>query len=117
VWLIRQYLSRAHRDAGDEGCLFPSALLDAAAEGGAYRDAVVRELHAFSKALGETIAPGDPTGEARALGVLATLIGGLGLARAVGDGPLSATILAESRKVCYAALGVEEEATRSRSRS
>jgi AcrR family transcriptional regulator len=114
VWIIRLYLSRAHRDAHEEGCLFPSVLEDAAAHGEPYRAAVMQELEAFTDALATTIGNGDAPARKQALGLLALCIGGLALARATGTGALSKEILEASRALAYAALGLTPESPASR---
>jgi TetR/AcrR family transcriptional repressor of nem operon len=107
VWIVRQYLSRTHRDADIEGCLFPSVLEDAAAHGEPYRTAVAAELEAFAEGLAQNIAPNDAGGRKQALGLLSLLLGGVALARATGTSPLSTEILEASRALAYAALDVQ----------
>jgi TetR/AcrR family transcriptional repressor of nem operon len=118
VWIVRQYLSRAHRDAQEQGCLLPSVLEDTAAEGDPYRAALLHELDAFADGLAATLGAGDAAARKQALGLLALLIGGLALARATGTGAVSQEILEASRAFAYAALGVTPEPpTPARSRS
>jgi len=109
VWIVRQYLSRAHRDADIEGCLFPSVLEDVAAHGDPYRASLTQELERFADGLARTIAPGEADARKRALGLLSLMIGGVALARATGTGALSKEILEASRALAYAALDVKPE--------
>lgn len=105
VWIVRQYLSRKHRDADAEGCLLPSVLEDVAVQAEPYRATLNHEIEHFAGSLGKSIAPDDRDGGyARALGLIALMIGGLGLARATGQGALSDAVLAASRSLAYAAL-------------
>lgn len=100
--MVRRYLSRAHRDTPELGCPLPSTLSDIAVLGDPYRGAVAEELEHLLAGLERL---GGPLGDRQfTLGLLATMIGGLSLARATEGTPLSDAILAASRTLALAAL-------------
>ena len=97
--LITRYLSVGHRDAPGRGC--PLAAL-----GGEVAHQSKRVRHSFTKgltemlnALRELLPAGEPTARARrAIFLLASMVGGITLARAAGDGELSSQILSAVSK-------------------
>lgn len=104
--LIRRYLSRRHRDQPAEGCPLPAVVGEAAHVHASppVRDALYEELEGWAQGLGELI-PGDKgQRRQRALGVIALLVGGLSLARALKGTPLSDDILEACRAHGRAAL-------------
>jgi len=105
--LVRRYLSRSHRDTPELGCPLPTTLGDIAVLGDPYRGAVAEELEHFIAGLARVAEPIG--GRQLALGLVATLVGGLSLARATAGTPLSDEILAASRKLALAALERAEQ--------
>jgi TetR/AcrR family transcriptional regulator, transcriptional repressor for nem operon len=94
---IERYLSRTHRDHPEAGCPLP-AVASGIAHGGTGREALAQELEEHAHALGGTsLRPS-------ALGLLALMVGGLTLARAVRGGPLSDEILKACRDLGRAVL-------------
>lgn len=97
--VARSYLSRQHRDSPETGCPLP-AILGEVARG----DPEVRE--ALAVALGETVeelasrlrAAGVEDGDGEAAAVLATMVGGLSLARALRGSELSDGMLQACRR-------------------
>ncbi len=105
--VARRYLSRAHRDTPEAGCPLPAAVGDVAALGEPYRSAVAEEIEAMISELGKVAGPLG--GKQLALGLFALMVGGLALARATADTPLSDSILTASRALALAALERAEQ--------
>lgn len=95
AFLVRRYLSRAHRDHPAEGCPLPAVVGEVAQAGPAVRDALADELARNAEAFGERI--GGLHRRQRALALVALMYGGLGLARALAGTPLSDEILKACR--------------------
>jgi TetR/AcrR family transcriptional regulator, transcriptional repressor for nem operon len=104
-WLeaaTRAYLSRPHRDHPEAGCPLPATLGEIAREEAPVREALERELSAIVSVIAahlEEAGVEEPRGEA--LAVLAMMVGGLSLARALKGTPLSDAVL----KACRGHLG------------
>ena len=103
--LVRSYLSVRHMDNPDQGC--PSAaLLDEIGRCGdttkqAYTDGVVSVVDA----IGARIAPHDPSSaRLTTLGVFATMVGTLQLARALSDRELAESLLEQGVRNALALL-------------
>lgn len=97
--VLRRYLSKVHRDSPDKGCPFPAVVGEVPREGEPFRDGLTGEVNTNADALAAFLQPGAQPGapvRARALGLLALMVGGLSLARAV-RGPLSDEILRACR--------------------
>lgn len=114
--VARKYLSRAHRDRPEEGCLLPNAAPTAARAGGEpYREAIVDELEHFTASLGAWLeGPTARAGRERALGLIALMYGGLAISRALAGTTLSDEILASARKLAADALEGAGEGSPSR---
>lgn len=91
---IRSYLSPQHRDAPGSGCPAAALAVDAARAGaelsGVFADGIERNIQRFAQLLAES-APASAeaapaANRARAMEVLATMVGGLVLARATAAG-------------------------------
>ncbi len=104
--VVRRYLSRAHRDNAETGCLLPSVAPEVAREGEPYREALETELASFVKTLGATIGSG-PEAREQAVGLIALMFGALSLSRAVKGTPLSDEFLLAARKLADRALAEE----------
>ena len=86
--VIRQYLSRHHRDCKDTGCLVPGAAAEVARAGEPYRSALEKELSSFIKSFAQMIDAGSESRE-KAVALLVLMYGGLSLSQAVAGTRLS----------------------------
>ena len=108
---LRWYLSAEHRDAPADGCPSAALLDEIARSSDAVRAGYTHGLLALSDEVAARIAPHDPAAaRATVLGVFATLIGTLQLARAVTDPSIADTILEQGAKQAIGALGLEQAA-------
>ena len=105
--VIRQYLSRKHRDNKETGCPLPSTAPEVAREGEPYRSALEEELSGFASSLANMIDAGAESRE-KALGLIALMYGALSLSRAVAGTRLSDEFLKAGRKLAERALADEE---------
>ena len=105
--VIRQYLSRKHRDNKETGCPLPSTAPEVAREGEPYRSALEEELSGFASSLAEML-DADVESRGKALGFIALMYGALSLSRAVADTRLSDEFLQAGRKLAERALADEE---------
>lgn len=96
--VIDRYLSRAHRDNAEAGCLLPSAAPEVAREGEPYRSALETELAGFVTSLADVLGPGTGRRE-EAMGLIALMYGALSLSRAVAGTPLSDEFLQAAKKL------------------
>lgn len=103
---VTSYLSPQHRDHPGEGCPAAALAVDAARAGGelseVFAQGIERNIERFARML-EGLEHGDEPsaeGRARAMQILATMVGGLALARATSAGrpALSDEILATLRE-------------------
>ena len=92
------YLSVRHRDDPGEGCALPALAADAARREPALRHVFTNGVRAMLGLL-DRVVPGRTQARRRerAIAALATMVGGVVLARAVDDAELSETILAAAR--------------------
>jgi TetR/AcrR family transcriptional regulator, transcriptional repressor for nem operon len=92
--LLEHYLSAHHRDDRGGGCAFAALGTDAARGGSAVRKAFAEGLQPLLDILTDAL-PGfsRPARRRKAVAAMATLVGALTLARAVGDDTLSDEIL------------------------
>ncbi|ELP61975.1 TetR family transcriptional regulator [Streptomyces turgidiscabies] len=107
--IVRQYLSRQHRDNADEGC--PSAaLLDEIGRcGDATKQAYTDGVLAVMDSIAERVAPADPRSvRKKTLSVYAMMVGTLQLSRALADRQLSDELLEEGIHNALTALGIAE---------
>ncbi len=97
--VVKRYVSRAHRDAPEQGCLLPSAVPDVSREDGVvYRASLGEELEHFAKSLAALGMPKD-----EALGLIALMFGALSLSRALKGTALSDEVLVSARKFARSA--------------
>ena len=102
------YLSPAHRDRRDRGCPLPTLSGDFARAGPETRERFGAGVVGIATRLAAPLAKlgyADPDAEAHAL--LAQLVGGVALARAVGDATLSDTLLADTHASIVIRYGLE----------
>ncbi|WP_309569786.1 TetR/AcrR family transcriptional regulator [Deinococcus sp.] len=96
--VARGYLSRAHRDHPESGCVLPSLSGELARQPEAVRSALNVSLEAMLAELaGLSTAPDDAGRRADALSTLAGMVGAVALSRAVSDPSLSDEILKATR--------------------
>ncbi len=101
--VVRGYLSRAHRDNAEKGCLLPSAAPEVAREGEPYRSALEAELSGFVRTFSAVLGSSAGARE-KALGLIALMYGALSLSRAVRGTPLSDELLKAAKKLAESAL-------------
>jgi TetR/AcrR family transcriptional regulator, transcriptional repressor for nem operon len=101
--VIRQYLSRRHRDNKESGCLLPSSAPEVAREGEPYRSALESKLSDFVSSLAKMLDAGAESRE-KALGLVAVMYGSLSLSRAVAGTRLSDEFLWSGRKLAERSL-------------
>jgi len=94
---IDLYLSKEHRDDPGSGCASAALLPEIARQPAPTRQLYADRLDALVKALAAALPPTEDAEQA-ALGVFATLVGTLQMARAVGDRDHSDRILAAGKK-------------------
>lgn len=102
------YLSPAHRDSRDRGCPLPTLSGDFARSQSATRERFGAGVEGIAGRLAAPLATlgyADPQAESHAL--LAQLVGGVALARAVGDPALSDAMLADTHASIVARYGLE----------
>ncbi len=106
--VIDVYLSPAHRDAPGQGCASAALLPEIAREAIDTRNAYTERQLALVGVMANALPTGTPDPEAVALGIFATLIGTLEMARAVSDPELSNRILAAGATAAKAMLPKRE---------
>lgn len=100
------YLSSAHRDSRDRGCPLPTLSGDFARSQPATRDRFGAGVEGIASRLAAPLVQlGHAEAEAHAL--LAQLVGGVALSRAVGDPALSDAMLSDTHASIVARYGLE----------
>ncbi len=102
VVVLKRYLSPAHRDLLTDGCPLPAVVGEVATSAPEHRDVLRGEVEALAGGLAAQLpAPaGAPLGRRQlALGLVALMYGGLGLARALRGTELSDEVLRACRAV------------------
>jgi TetR/AcrR family transcriptional repressor of nem operon len=102
--IIKRYLSVTHRDYPEGGCAMATVTGEVGLSAPEHRDALGRQLGAFLDALVTHLPSGKSPRRAVALGMLATMIGGVTLARALRGTDLSDEVLRASRAFARGAL-------------
>ena len=100
-WLrqvVARYLGRAHRDSGDGGCPLPRLAGEIAGAGAGVREAADAGLAEYARAIASHRPGGDAVGLADAYALMALMVGGIALARAVPEPGLSDEILRACRR-------------------
>lgn len=97
--IVESYLSPGHRDDWAHGCVLPALGADMARSGEEARRIFAGKLDEMIDVIARSF-PGEPQKQARqiASGALATMVGSIILARAIGDEDLSSDILATGRQ-------------------
>lgn len=94
----RSYLSRRHRDNARSGCPLPATAGEIAAADQSVRDALAREVYLMTNGMADhLVEAGSMEPESEAFAFLATMVGGLSLARALKGTPLSDKVLKACR--------------------
>lgn len=102
------YLSPAHRDSRDRGCPLPTLSGDFARSQPATRDRFGAGVEGIASRLARPLAAlGYADAQAESHALLAQLVGGVALARAVGDPALSDAMLADTHASIVARYGLE----------
>jgi TetR/AcrR family transcriptional repressor of nem operon len=97
---VRRYLSRSLRDDALAGCPLPATLSELPQSGPKAQQALAEQLELLIAEIAQRLP--EPDAEARrqrALGLFAQCVGGLTLARALGDTPLSEELLRACRRM------------------
>lgn len=102
--VLKRYLSAAHRDASDQGCPFPAIVGEVATTAPEQRDALGEEIGALIERLA-SLMPQRPDQKTRtiAIGLVALMIGGLSLSRALRGTALSDEVIHACRLLGVAA--------------
>jgi TetR/AcrR family transcriptional regulator, transcriptional repressor for nem operon len=108
--VLRRYLSAAHRDATETGCPLPAVVGEVGTTASEHGDAIARQIGAMARELERhlPVAPGIP-GRHVALGLIALMVGGLSLSRALRGTPLSDEVLKACRAFGERTLTKENE--------
>jgi len=96
--LINSYLSRTHRDMIADGCPLPALTSDIARSNDATREGYEKHLRQYISEIEANMPESAVPKRERAFALVAHLIGGVMLARAVSDENLSNEILKASRR-------------------
>jgi TetR/AcrR family transcriptional repressor of nem operon len=101
--VLGRYLSATHRDDPSEGCPLPAVASEIATTERGYAKTLASELPSWSEAPAGFDTKGI-SARTVSLGLMALMVGGLTLSRALRGTPLSDEILASSRRFGRAAL-------------
>jgi TetR/AcrR family transcriptional repressor of nem operon len=104
---IAAYLSKEHRDDPGTGCTLAALLPELARQPAETRDLLADRFLATMRGMASTLPSGTRDPEGVALGIYATLIGTLQLARAVAGTSLSDRILAAGADAAGSLAGFE----------
>jgi TetR/AcrR family transcriptional repressor of nem operon len=108
--VLKRYLSAAHRDDVEQGCPFPAVVGEVATTAREHRDVLADQVETFADELQSRLPRGDRLAPRHlALGLLALMVGGLGLARALRGTELSDEVIKACRAFGRLALRGEEE--------
>ncbi|WP_332769300.1 TetR/AcrR family transcriptional regulator [Phenylobacterium sp.] len=100
--ILEAYLSAEHRDDPGTGCAYAALLPEVARQPVETRDVFAEQLTGVIGQFAETLPPQTRDPQGVALGIYATLIGALQLARAVPSGALSDRILSAGAEAARA---------------
>ena len=96
--VLKRYLSAAHRDDVDNGCPFPAVVGEVATTAPEHREVLAGQVDAFASELQRMLPRADRLAPRQlAIGLLALMVGGLGLARALRGTPLSDEVIKACR--------------------
>jgi len=96
--VLKRYLSASHRDDVENGCPFPAVVGEVATTAPEHRKVLAEQVDTFAKEL-QRVLPGTDRLAPRhlAIGLLALMVGGLGLARALRGTALSDEVIKACR--------------------
>ncbi|QGZ96127.1 TetR/AcrR family transcriptional regulator [Terricaulis silvestris] len=103
--VIAAYLSPQHRDSPGNGCALAALLPELARQPADTRTLCAKNFQATARQIASALPPKTENPESIAIGVYATLIGALQLARAAKGSPLSDRILAAGADAARALIG------------
>ncbi len=103
--VLKRYLSAAHRDEYVEGCPFPAVVGEVGTTAPEHGEVLAEQVSALSSELSRHLPKGDLAPRHLALGLVALMVGGLSLSRAVRGTALSDEILRACRALGIRALG------------
>jgi TetR/AcrR family transcriptional regulator, transcriptional repressor for nem operon len=107
---LKRYLSAAHRDDVESGCPIPAVVGEVATTAPEHREVLGEQVDAFARELQALLPRGDRLAPRQlAIGLLALMVGGLGLARALRGSPLSDEVIKACRAFGRVALRGDEE--------
>jgi AcrR family transcriptional regulator len=106
--IVSAYLSRAHLDDVEGSCPLIGLPTDVARGGAAVKAAFAQVLEMMVNAFSSQLGPNRTVAHEKALGIAALCVGGMVLARAVGD-PATADDLREAARKLAFTIGVWEE--------
>jgi TetR/AcrR family transcriptional repressor of nem operon len=110
--VLKRYVSTAHRDDVENGCPFPAVVGEVATTAPAHREVLAEQVDTLAKELRGLLPRADRLPPRHlALGLLALMVGGLGLARALRGSALSDEVIKACRAFGRLALrgDVEDE--------
>ena len=96
--ILKRYLSPAHRDDLERGCSLPAVVGEVGTTAGAHGEMVAAQIGALASGI-EALLPAAGAVPRRyvALGLVALMVGGLSLSRALRGTPLSDEVLRAAR--------------------
>jgi len=108
--VLKRYLSAAHRDDVENGCPFPAVVGEVATTAPEHREVLGEQVETFAKELQALLPRGGNRLAPRhmAIGLLALMVGGLGLARALRGTQLSDEVIKACRAFGRLALRGDE---------
>lgn len=106
--VIRRYLSRAHRDHPEHGCVLPAVVSETVEAAPPVREALESVVQECVETLGDKLEGAKAQRRQAALASLALMYGGVSLARALGQTPLSDELLKACRDYAEAALSKQD---------
>jgi TetR/AcrR family transcriptional repressor of nem operon len=96
--VLKRYLSAAHRDDVENGCPFPAVVGEVATTAPEHRKVLAEQVDVFAKELRRMLPRADRLPPRHlAIGLLALMVGGLGLARALRGTALSDEVIKACR--------------------
>jgi TetR/AcrR family transcriptional repressor of nem operon len=114
--VLKRYLSAAHRDNVEEGCPFPAVVGEVATTAREHEEVLSEQVETLTDQLARLLPRGRPIAPRHvALGLVALMVGGLGLARALRGTPLSDEMIKACRAFGRLALRGDPQPQRSKS--
>jgi TetR/AcrR family transcriptional regulator, transcriptional repressor for nem operon len=96
--VLKRYLSAAHRDDVENGCPFPAVVGEVATTAPEHRKVLAEQVETFAEELQRLLPRSDRLAPRHlAIGLLALMVGGLGLARALRGSALSDEVIKACR--------------------